>query len=194
MNASSPPPRPQSNAAGLEPRQWVQRYGDQLYNYAIGRLKNHDMAEEAVQDTFVTAVVSLENFEGKSTERTWLFSILKRKIIDVIRREWKRRSTFTLYDEVNPESLLFSPDGTWRRNWFAQSDCPVESRELWQIVQLCLGLLPSNQANVFVLRVLEEKTSAEICEELEISPSNLGIRLHRARLGLARCVAEKMKK
>lgn len=194
MKASSPPPRPQSTSEGLEPQKWVERYGDQLYNYAISRLKNHETAEEVVQDTFVTAVVSLESFEGKSSEQTWLFSILKRKIIDVFRREWKKKGKFTLYDEVNPESLLFSPDGTWRRNWFAPSDCPVESKELWQIVQLCLGLLPSNQASVFVLRVLEEKSSEEICKELEISASNLGIRLHRARLGLARCVADKMRK
>lgn len=192
MNASNPSSRPSSTAAVLEPRQWVQRYGDQLFNYALSRLKNHETAEEAVQDTFVTAVVSLESFKGNSNEKTWLFSILKRKIIDVFRREWKGKGNLTLLDEADPRSLLFTADGTWRRNWFVQPESDIESSELWQIVQLCLGRLPSNQADVFVLRILEEKTSTEICKELEITPSNLGIRLHRARLGLARCVAEKM--
>ena len=51
--------------------------------------------------------------------------------------------------------------------------------------------LPSNQADVFMLSVMEEMDSEEICQELSITPSNLWVRMHRARLGLAKCVGAK---
>lgn len=194
MKPSSRSSQPKSSVKVLEPSQWLERYGDQFYNYAFARLNNHEFSEEAVQETFMAAVIAIDEFEGKSSEQTWLFSILKRKIVDVVRREWKPKAKSSLADEVNPDSQLFLSDGNWRYKWSSPEHCPVESKEFLQIVQRCLGRLPSNQASVFVLRVLEEKTPQEICKELEITPANLGIRLHRARLGLARCVSQQMKK
>jgi RNA polymerase sigma-70 factor (ECF subfamily) len=61
-------------------------------------------------------------------------------------------------------------------------------KELWQVVRECLRNLPQGQADVFTLSVMEEMDTDEICSELDITPANLWVRMHRARLGLARCV------
>jgi RNA polymerase sigma-70 factor (ECF subfamily) len=70
-------------------------------------------------------------------------------------------------------------------------DRAMQARELWQVVRACLSSLPQGQADVFTLSVMEELESEEICRQLDISPSNLWVRLHRARLGLAKCVSAK---
>ncbi len=178
-------------APHLDPENWLDRYGDQLYNYALSRLRRHELAEEVVQDTLVSAVRSMNSFEGRSSEKTWLFAILKSKIHDAIRREFRRVQNLSLDDEANPEHRLFDQQGKWRTEAFSMVRCSVEAGELWNIVQQCLSKLPSNQANAFVLRVIEEKNTLEICKELQISASNLSARLYRARLGLAKCVADR---
>ena len=61
---------------------WIDEYSDMLYNFSITRVNDHELARDLVQDTFVSALKGLESFKGKSTVKTWLFSILKRKIID----------------------------------------------------------------------------------------------------------------
>jgi RNA polymerase sigma-70 factor (ECF subfamily) len=54
-----------------DPRDWVERYGDYLYNYAIVRVMDADVAADLVQETFLSALKSLDRFEGRSSERTW---------------------------------------------------------------------------------------------------------------------------
>ena len=177
----------------LDPENWLTRYGDQLYNFAYSRMGHHDQAEEVVQETLLAAVHSMKDFEGRCTEKTWLFAILRTKILDSFRRLWRFKSHLSFEDEANPELGFFSTNGKWDSDSFPKANCPLESKELWQILQLCLHQLPGNQAKVFVLRVLEEKNTEEICNELQISATNLAARLYRARLGLARCVSEKWK-
>ena len=66
----------------LQPDKWIDNYADYLYNYAVVRVNDSDLAKDLVQDTFIAALKSAKNFQGKSTERTWLVSILKRKVIE----------------------------------------------------------------------------------------------------------------
>lgn len=177
----------------LDPENWLTRYGDQLYNFALSRMGHHDQAEEVVQETLLAAVRSMKDFEGRSTEKTWLFAILRNKILDSFRSQWKSKSHLPLEEEADPERSIFTADGDWANDSLLKTHCPLESKELWQIVQLCLRKLPGNQAKVFVLRVLEEKNSEDVCNELQISATKLAARLYRARLSLARCVSERWK-
>ena len=71
---------------------WVDEYSDMLYNYSYTRVNDHELALDLVQDTFVSALKGLDNFQGKSTIKTWLFSILKRKIIDHWRKQESRKT------------------------------------------------------------------------------------------------------
>ena len=62
----------------LNPRTWVDQYGDFLYRYAFSRLRDRDAAEETVQDTFVAALKHVDQYQAKGTEQAWLLGILKR--------------------------------------------------------------------------------------------------------------------
>ena len=70
------------NTPLLQTDKWIDNYADYLFNYAVTRVNDSEIAKDLVQETFFAGVKSAKNFEGKSTERTWLVSILNRKIID----------------------------------------------------------------------------------------------------------------
>lgn len=177
----------------VAPEEWVDRYGDYLHAFALSRLRSENAAEEVLQDTFVAAIHSLQQFSGKGSQRGWLMRILRRKIVDHIRQRVKRRATVSLDREYDPTPLVFDEQGRWMKGAFPtiSPDQIVESKELWQIIQSCLARIPQTQADVFVLSVFEEMETSRICEELEISAANVWTRLHRARLGLAKCVGAK---
>ena len=67
----------------LSPNNWVDAYADYLFNYAVARVNDSNIAKDLVQETFFAGLKSAKNFQGKSTERTWLVSILKRKVIGI---------------------------------------------------------------------------------------------------------------
>jgi RNA polymerase sigma-70 factor (TIGR02943 family) len=181
-------------AQRVDPELWVDEYGDYLYRYAYSRLREANAAEEVVQETFLAGLRFREQFSGRGSERGWLLGILKRKLVDFVRMRAKHEQATPYEDENDPSAQLFDEQGHWRKDamrWSTTPDQHVEARELWEVVQHCLGNLPSGQADVFVLSVMEEMESEEICSELEISSANLWTRLHRARLGLAKCVGSR---
>jgi hypothetical protein len=67
---------PGSQGHKANPQQWVEKYGDYLFNYAIVRVNDSDAAKNLVQETFLSALKALDRFRGESTEQTWLTSIL----------------------------------------------------------------------------------------------------------------------
>ena len=178
----------------LDPSKWVDEYGDYLYQYAYSRLRDTNAAEEVVQETFLAGVRYAEQYSGRGAERAWLLGILKRKIIDYVRARQKHSSSAGYEDETDLTAQFFDATGNWKPGVMGWSPAPnqkVEMDELWSIVQDCLQSLPKGQADVFVLSVMEEMDSADICNELEISSANFWVRMHRARLGLAACVGSK---
>src|ERR1700709_468785 len=74
-------------AQALNPHRWVELHADYMFNYAITRINDEELAKDLVQETFLAALEKVDKFEGKSTERTWLTAILKNKIIDVYRKK-----------------------------------------------------------------------------------------------------------
>lgn len=176
------------------PENWVDRYGDQLYGYAVSRLRDANAAEEVVQETFLAGVRHSDQFEGRGSEIGWLMGILKRKIVDYVRIRAKNNKATAYEDEHDPSAQMFDALGNWKAgvlNWSPAPGQQIEMDELRRIVLDCLKTLPPGQADVFVLNVMEEMETDEICRELDISPSNLWVRMHRARLSLARCVGAK---
>ena len=179
----------------LDPSRWVDEYGDYLYRYAMSRLRDAASAEEVVQETFLAGIRYQHQYSGDGAERAWLLGILKRKIIDLVRKRARHAKTSGYEDENDPSSQLFDDGGQFRRDvpWSDLPEARLESQELWGVVEGCLKTLPQGQADVFTLSVMEELDTEEICEELSITPANLWVRMHRARLGLARCVSSKWK-
>ena len=182
------------DAEELDPEQWVDRYGDLLYRIAMFRLRDPSVAEEVVQDTFLAAIANLDKFSGRGSQQNWLMSILQHKICDTMRRRARSKETVGSRGmQEDSASALFDRQGRWKAGAIpvVEPDTGVETRELWRVVHECLKLLAPNQADVFVLSVIEEMPAEQICRELDISLPNLWVRLHRARLGLAKCVGSK---
>ena len=178
----------------LNPAGWVDEHLDSLYRYAFTRLRDKNAAEEVVQDTFLAGVRYADQFSGRGTERAWLQGILKRKIIDFVRARMKHGGASFYEDESDLTAQFFDAAGNWKAGAMKWSSAPnhkVEMDELWDVVKGCLAALPAGQADVFVLSVMEDMDSSEICEELGISSANYWVRMHRARLGLAKCVSER---
>ena len=180
----------------MSPETWVEEYGDYLFRYASSRMRDANAAEEVVQETFLAGVRYSSQYSGKGSVRGWLIAILKRKIIDHFRSRKKHAATAINGedDAFDPSTILFDQQGNWKPGAFKWSPSPerdLEMSELTDVVQDCLKNIPQGQADVFVLSVMEEMETDVICEHLAISASNLWVRMHRARLGLAKCVSEK---
>ena len=180
-------------ASQLNPDEWVDEYGDYLYRYALSRLRSPAAAEEAVQESFLAAIRYRHQYSGAGAERAWLLGILKRKIIDSFRKRRRDERAVAYEDESDPTAQLFDQAGQWSNHvpWAELPEARLQSSELVGVVEDCLTHLPQGQADVFVLSVMEEMDSEDICRELDITPSNYWVRMHRARLGLAKCVSSK---
>ena len=185
----------------LEPQLWVDRYGDYLYNYAVVRVNDPEKAGDLVQDTFLAGLKAEERFQGRSTERTWLISILKRKIIDVYRKSYSsKESSISEYEEDIWDGDYYNGAEPFKGHWLEGKgphshslipDGELEQKELMLILEKCISLLPANLSAVFILKMIDETGSEEVCKELGITPSNLWVMLHRARLKMRECVESK---
>src|ERR1700750_2682380 len=97
----------------LDPHQWVKAHADYLYAYTIKRIDDTELARDLVQETFLAALEKVKNFEGRSSERTWLTAILKNKIIDVYRKKSSGlRKEVT--EAAHGQQDFFEADGHWR--------------------------------------------------------------------------------
>ena len=178
--------------AASDPDTWVDEHGDYLFRYAVSRLRDNTAAEEVVQETFLAGIRFHDRYTGEGAERAWLLGILKRKVVDYVRRRNRYDRDGSWDDTNDPSAQLFDQNGAWKGDAFSRpAPDKVESAEIFDVVKDCLKHLPEGQADVFVLSVMEEMDSDQICADLGISPSNLWVRLHRARLALAHCVGSR---
>ena len=147
-----------------------------------------------MQETMLAAFQAKDNFRGGSTERTWLMSILKRKVIDHYRKKSRNKESSTdnfempFYNEGAKEGgwLEDRAPGEWDPEKLDEDD-----DALMTVLQFCISQLAPRMASTFTLKTLEEISTEEICKDLGISESNLWVLLHRARLQLRECVDNK---
>jgi len=170
---------------------WLEEHGDYLFRFAWSRLRQRDVAEDLVQETFLAALRAQDRFAGASSERTWLVGILKRKIVDHLRRKGREQPVSDIAPSDQWSDTLFDERGNWRKKpskWCPDPSEAFEKQEFWSIFTACLGKLPGRLGHAFTLREVEELDSGEICEVLNISSNNLYVMLHRARLALWQCL------
>jgi RNA polymerase sigma-70 factor (ECF subfamily) len=180
--------------SNANPNDWLNEHGDYLYRFALVRLRDTHLAEDAVQETLLAALKNTSGFSGKSSARTWLTGILKHKIIDLIRRTQKEQP---LYDDDPSEEIteagmdeFFDDTGHWAEKPSSLGDPArlMEQQQFWHILQSCLDRLPKKLARLFMLREIEEEDNETICKELEITATNAWVMLYRSRMGLRKCV------
>ena len=168
----------------IDPENWVDQYGNVLYTYALVRVRKPDTAEELVQETFLAALHGRQQFQGRSSEKTWLVGILKHKIIDYFRKESRRQSQTKNETQDHLGEKIFDHKGKWTggpERWDLDPSKSLEQKEFFKVLHQCLLKLPPRLAQVFVLRELDGLGTKEICEVMHISANNLWVMLYRAR-------------
>lgn len=166
-----------------------------LIRFATLNLSDPGMAEDVVQEALLAAERGVKNFRGGSSLKTWVYSILKRKIIDALRsrrRETPISQIGNLGEDNENINDLFDQRGFWstehKPHRWSDPDESLEQQQFWTIFELCLNGLPERTAQVFSMRELLGLETDEICKELSISTSNCWVILHRARAGLRECL------
>lgn len=175
----------------LQPEKWVDNYADYLFNYAVGRVSDNELAKDLVQETFIAGLNSAKNFKGDAAERTWLIAILKRKVIDQYRKKNSKKGKA----EVRINFTRDEAEGDWLEENVADpfimgGDDNLENQELGLAIENCIEKLPRKQAAVFKMKTVQGMSTEDICNVLEINPSNLWVIIHRARTALMECLNE----
>ena len=176
----------------LQPDKWVDQYADYLYNYAIARISDPEIAKDLVQETFFAGLKSAKNYKGSATERTWLISILKRKVIDYYRKINSKKGKAEVRISYKSDA---ETEGDWLEEQVADPNSVlendfIENEELGLAIQECISKLPQKQSAVFTLKTIRGLSTEDICNELGINPSNLWVMVHRARTALMGCLNE----
>ena len=173
----------------LDPNKWIDLYSDYLFNYTISRVNDREIAKDLVQDTFFAGLNSMKNFKGEASERTWLISILKRKIIDYYRKINSNKGKAEVRMSYNRDEN----EGEWLEERVADAyeknaEENILNSELEDAIYDCLSKLPEKQATVFKMKTILGYETDVICNELNITPSNLWVIIHRARVAMAECM------
>lgn len=175
----------------IDTSKWVDEYSDSLFNYAFYRVNDRDLALDFVQDTFYSGLNALDRFEQKSSIKTWLFSILKRKIIDYWRQQSSRKTKPVSQFASNEEE-----DASWIENSIVKKDSSeiedeIENSELRETLMDCISDLPPKWKGIFIDKYIDNKDSEEICNEHDITSSNFWVIIHRAKVQLKGCMEKK---
>lgn len=174
----------------INPNKWIDLYSDYLFNYTITRVNDRDIAQDLVQDTFFAGLKSMKNFKGEASERTWLVSILKRKIIDYYRKINSNKGKAEVRVNFSEEG---DEEGSWLEKRVADpfdktAEDNIENKELGLAIHDCLTKLPEKHAEIFKMKTILGYETEVICNEFDITASNLWVIIHRARTALASCL------
>lgn len=167
-----------------------------MLRFARIQMRDAAAAEDMVQDALLAAMNGAQRFAGRSALRTWVFAILRNKIIDHFRDAAREVKAADLSDEDEDGGdcldTLFSASGHWqaehRPATWTDPDASLEQKQFWAIFDICINHLPPRSARIFMMREFLDLQTAEICKELGISANNCWVLLHRARLGLRECL------
>lgn len=170
------------------------RLRNDMLRFARLQLRDDASAEDAVQDAMLSAMSKMSEFRGQAQLSTWVFAILKNKIIDALRARGRFKPAQTEIDELPADSFdaLFDDRDRWqvdeRPACWGDPEATLAQQQFWTVFQTCLDRLPPATARVFMMREFLELAPEEVAAELTISKSNCGVILHRARMALRLCL------
>jgi len=182
----------------LRDRLFIEALRAQMVRFATLQLNDPHLAEDAVQEALASALRSAGTFAGRSALKTWVFAILRNKIIDVVRQRGRIVYTGSLVRNDEDEDALpdlFDARGHWKpeekpSDW-GVPDRVLQDEQFWRVFDVCLDGLPPRQGRVFMMREFIGLEAAEICNAVAISQANLHVLLHRARMRLRECLENK---
>jgi RNA polymerase sigma-70 factor (ECF subfamily) len=182
--AEKPPPP-------VDVSEWVDKYGDYLYRYAMLRLQSQHAAEDAVQETFLAGIKNIEKFDGRVDVKYWLRGILRNKVVDYIRKASRERPVEDSEVKDMQDRFVFKAFGvatTRPAPWQFDPHRAYEKTEFWEVLHRCIAKLKGPTQQAFTLKMLEGLSTDEVCEAMKITPNYLWVMLHRARAQLKTCL------
>ena len=182
---------------GISDKELIQ-IREQMLKFATLQVSNPVLAEDLVQESFLSAFNNLEHFKRQAAFKTWVFAILKNKMVDLIRQKNRLITMSELFDDQeNDLSIdeLFDKAGHWHKYeaphaWQSPEEM-MEQQDFWIVFDACLNHLPAKYAQVFMLREMIELSSDEICEKLQLTISHLNVLMYRSRARLRECLENK---
>ncbi|WP_298398677.1 sigma-70 family RNA polymerase sigma factor [uncultured Azonexus sp.] len=175
---------------------FVEQVRRDMLAFAQLQLRDAALAEDAVQDALTAALTSGKDFAGRSALKTWVFGILRHKIVDLIRQQ-SRTTPVSAFggDEDSLDQAfdaLFKENAHWqpahRPAAWGDPESSLRDKHFWVVFDACLTHLPKNTARVFMMREFLELDTGEVCSAAGISTSNCHVILHRARSALRGCL------
>jgi RNA polymerase sigma-70 factor (ECF subfamily) len=175
------------DAAAL--RSLVEREHATLLRFARAITRDHDLAEEVVQDAWIRIHRGLPRFEKRASLRTWMARIVmnRAKTLAVRAARWAPLEAEAEAHEEAIDPSCFGTLGFWVSSrsparWHAETpERLLDRQQLRAAIEAIIETLPAGQRAVLTLRDLEGWNSEEVCNALEISESNQRVLLHRAR-------------
>ncbi len=181
----------------LKPENWVDTYTDYLYSLAFLKTSSREDAEDLVQETFLSAFRAREGFRGDSSEKTWLTSILKNKLVDYYRKKNSEKPLEAYIQETeNSFNTAVFDEGNFGRfktlirpNYFSKSgEDYLLGNEFQKILEECILKMPAKLRSVFVAKYIQDEESDHICKEHGITSSNYWVVIHRSKILLRACL------
>ena len=178
----------------------IQRYHGPMFRLAMNYVGDRGVAEDVVQESWLTCLRSLDRFEGRSSLKTWLFGILVNVARSRRRKEsrilpfaslWRRDDSDSRRPTV--DRSRFGSDGMWSdgpRSWDNVPESKVLGAETVHYVRSAIDGLPPKQREVILLRDVAGFDAAEVSGLLGISAANERVRLHRARAAVRQKLEE----
>ena len=175
----------------MNPESWLQEHGDALFSFAMVRLHDSAAAEDVVQETLIAGIQGMDRFKQGASVRTWLISIMKNKIIDLLRKRSREQALDEHMLENDDFDAQFATDGHWKeppKDW-AEPMSQLESGEVKQQLLDCISTLPEKLRTLIVLKEIDGFDTRELIPMLNItSANNLWVMLSRGRDRLRRCM------
>jgi RNA polymerase sigma-70 factor (TIGR02943 family) len=168
-------------------------YRDYLMRFARLQMRNETWAEDAVSEAMLAALSKPQSFDNRAQLKTWLIGILKHKILDAFRHHKREVCVLdnTPDEDADPlDEISFKADGHFTHapaDW-GHPEQQLSNRQFLEVLDACVTKLPAVQGRLFLMREWLELSSEDICKELALTPTNLYVQLHRARLRLRECL------
>jgi RNA polymerase sigma-70 factor (ECF subfamily) len=160
----------------------VKRYEQRLYNFSLRMCRDHSDAEDMVQDTFLNVFKYLKDFRYETKFKNWLYKVAASTCIKI-----KRKSKFAPERELSLDEFLPGDNAEVVERvpeWALMPLDKMLNEELAAVIQKGILSIPKKYRMVIVLRDIEGFSTSETAQILNLTPANVKVRLHRARLYL----------
>lgn len=177
--------------------QLVKKYHRKLW-YVARAIAGELWAEEVLQDAWLSVYRSIGSFEGRSSLKTWLYTIVKNQAKTRLRKESRNSHAMdnAIHTGIDESAAFvethFQDDGNWLKppvSWDIDSPgALLEEEQLQQCINRAIERLSPDQQAVFQMRDMQQMELDDICNILDFSSSNVRVLLHRARIALMQVI------